>query len=50
MPALIGPAIVVIAGLFLLIFLWRMGREGRRRYEYWKGVAHIWRRNNRVRR
>ena len=39
-------ALVVIA-LLILIFFWRMGREGRRRFEYWRGVFGVWKKNNR---
>lgn len=37
-------ALGAIAVLFVVLF-WRLGREGRRRIEYWKGVLRIWRRN-----
>jgi hypothetical protein len=47
MPAMIVPAALVVIALMLLVFFWRLGREGRRRYEYWKAVLAIWRRNQR---
>ena len=45
MPALVVPASLVVVAILLLVFFWRLGREGRRRYEYWKGVYGVWRRN-----
>jgi len=44
-PALFVPAILVVFGVLVLVLFWRLGREGRRRYEYWKGVMGIWKRN-----
>ncbi len=45
MPALMGPAIVVVIAILLLVLVWRLAREGRRRFEYWKGVLGVWKRN-----
>jgi len=45
MPALMGPAILVVIAIMLLVLLWRLAREGRRRFEYWKGVLAVWKRN-----
>ena len=47
MPVLVGPAILVVIAVLLLVLVWRLAREGRRRFEYWKGVLSIWRRNQR---
>ncbi|MEM7096330.1 MAG: hypothetical protein AAF567_25210 [Actinomycetota bacterium] len=44
MPILVVPAILVVIAIMLLILLWRLSREGRRRYEYWKQVLAFWRR------
>ena len=40
-----GPAIVVVIAILLLVLLWRLAREGRRRFEYWKAVMAVWKRN-----
>lgn len=40
-------AVLVAIGLLVLVFFWRMGREGRRRFAYWRGVYGVWKKNNR---
>lgn len=47
MPALIVPAALVVVVVMGLVFFWRLGREGRRRFEYWRGVFRIWKKNQR---
>lgn len=47
MPAMIVPAMLVVIAIMTLVFIWRLAREGRRRYEYWKQVLRYWRRKNR---